>query len=65
MSKFGEKRGRAVVQEALKFSRLVDNIRSATTRALEQIADDWDCSHCGLAGIPMDALCPTCNPQNK
>ncbi|TSD06401.1 MAG: hypothetical protein Greene07147_260 [Parcubacteria group bacterium Greene0714_7] len=50
------------IQGERNFARLVDNIRSATSRALEQMTEDWSCTVCGLAGIPEGSRCPTCNP---
>lgn len=62
MGRFAGKRETSRREDGHNFARLLGNARDATTRALEQIADDWDCTICGLAGISKDAPCPTCNP---
>lgn len=62
MSQF-EKTGDIAVREgAFQFRRLAGNSRTATDRALEQIAHDWDCKNCELAGISDgDNRCPICS----
>lgn len=65
MSRFGGNRETLRREDERKFARLLGNAKSATGRALEQIADDWTCGECTLAGIPQNDICPTCNPQSK